>query len=287
MRQTCIQIVAFFMVAFLSLNCSNPEQVSGVFVNNNGVALLKIATATSGPFQKMARKAVLTISAADILTLTKNLSITDSSVEGKITGIPVGKSRLFTISVYDSLNVVQYKGSSTADVTPDSAVTISIKVARVTSSANINGNVTEDTVAGYQYYRFVVNAVAFGSTTTTCLTETHFMLNAVAFPPADTYSVVSYSPTQSGSDINSLFNNDGSANTGFLKFEGTPWEWIIDMKKVYKFDAFFIACWQVGFYVEPNDFSIYGSTSYLGPWKLLGEKKDTVAYTSQLVPLSY
>ncbi len=171
---------------------------------------------------------------------------------------------------------------------PNDTLKIPVKQGDTTRVPNFGGSAIVDTakVVGFRYYRFVVNAVAFGSTTTTCLTETHFLLGGIAYPPTDTYSVISFSPTQTGPDISALFNNDPSANSGYVKFDNAPWEWIIDMKRSLKFDGFYIGCWQVGFYVEPSNFSIYGSDSYLGPWKQIGAKIDSAAYASDLVPLT-
>jgi uncharacterized protein (TIGR02145 family) len=123
--------------------CGNNNQLSEPVTNGQGIALLKISAAAGTPFQKLAKKATLTISATDMLTMTKTLSITDSSVEGAITGIPSGKSRLFTVAVFDSLDTLQYRGSSTADVIADSTVKISINVIRVSGNAIINGTIID------------------------------------------------------------------------------------------------------------------------------------------------
>jgi hypothetical protein len=86
------------------------------------------------------------ISASDMLSLTKSLTVTDSSVEGLIKGIPAGKARLFQVFVYDSLEVMQYKGSATADVIADSTVKVSINLVRIGGNAIINGTVIDSIV---------------------------------------------------------------------------------------------------------------------------------------------
>jgi uncharacterized protein (TIGR02145 family) len=129
----------FVMVA----GCGNNSQVSEPVDNGKGIALLKITAAASSPFRALAKKATLTISAADMLTMTKTLTITDSSVEGAITGIPAGKNRLFAVAVYDSLDTLEYRGSSTAAVIADSTVKISINVIRVSGNAIINGTIID------------------------------------------------------------------------------------------------------------------------------------------------
>lgn len=142
--------------------CGTANQVSAPLNKGEGIALLKITATAGDPFQKLAKTATLTISASDMLTLTKSLTVTDSSVEGKITGIPAGKNRLFSVSVFDSLDTLQYQGSSTVNVIADTTVNVSINVVRITGNANINGHIIEgDTIPKnglLAYYPFSGNA---------------------------------------------------------------------------------------------------------------------------------
>ena len=62
------------MFAILT-GCGNLSQVSEPLNNGQGIALLKITASAGGPFQKLAKKASLTISAGDMLTMTKSLTI--------------------------------------------------------------------------------------------------------------------------------------------------------------------------------------------------------------------
>lgn len=135
-------VILFVMVAC----CSNLNQVTEPITQDRGIALLKIA-ASNGLFQKIARKATLTVSANDMLTINKMLAITDSGIQG-ILDIPSGKNRLFSVTVYDSMNVLQYKGSSTADVIADTTVKITISIIRVSGKAVINGNIVEGDSTG-------------------------------------------------------------------------------------------------------------------------------------------
>ena len=282
--------VSIFCLSLL-INCFNPQQAIVQSNDGGGTALLKIAVAANTPFQKIAKMAVLNISASDMLTLTKSLAITDSSVEGIVSGIPVGKNRLFEVSVFDSLDTLQYKGSATANVIADSMVTVTINVARVTSSAYINGSITEDSShsSAYRYYRFVINAMALAGPYEGILTETHFLKGGVAYPPAGSYTLVSNSPVELG-NISSLFDGDSSTsstNGNYMKFTSVPWEWIIDMNQNYTFDSFYLSSWQTYFYKEPSDISIYGSNSSSGPWNQIGAEVFTVIYQSAVVPLTY
>lgn len=130
--------------------------------DGGGRAVLKIMAAPSSPFGRIAARASLTISADDMITMTRALTVTDSSVEGTITGIPAGPSRLFEVAVYDSMDTVRYRGTGTADVLADTTVEVSITVIRVSGGAVINGTISEgDTVpsAGLiAYYPFNGNA---------------------------------------------------------------------------------------------------------------------------------
>jgi hypothetical protein len=65
--------------------------------------------------------------------------------------------------VYDSAEVMQYKGSDTADVIADSTVLVTISIVRIGGSAIINGTVvdgeTSDTSGLLAYYPFNGNAL--------------------------------------------------------------------------------------------------------------------------------
>jgi len=277
------------------LNCSTPQTVSVQPNANSGIALLKIAVIPNSPFQKIAKTATLTISASDMLSMKKSLTITDSSVEGKVSGIPVGENRRFEVSVFDSLDTLQYQGSAIANVIADSIVTVTIVVARITSSAYINGSIIEDTTnsSGYRYYKFVVNASNIGSSSgaaedVSILTETHFLKGSVAYPPAGNYSIVSDSSVEAGS-VAALFDGDSATDStgNYMKFSLAFWAWVIDMKQNYTFDSFYLSSWQTYWYREPSDITIYGSNSSSGPWNQIGAEVFTVVYQSAVVPLVY
>ena len=143
--------------------CSKlPETVTPQY-SGAGVSLLKIMTMQDTLFQKIAKKAVLTITASDMLTMSSNLSVTDTIVEGLIKGIPAGTNRLFTVTVYDSLDSLEYKGSSTANIVADSTVLIGINVYRISGDAMVNGNVIEADTVSFNgliaYYPFTGNAL--------------------------------------------------------------------------------------------------------------------------------
>lgn len=104
----------------------------------------RVAIAPGSPFQKIAKSATLDISAPDMDTLVKPLSITDSSVEGTVTGIPAGSDRKFEVKVYDSAKVERYRGSAQCDIHGKAITPVTIDISRITGTAVINGVVHED-----------------------------------------------------------------------------------------------------------------------------------------------
>ena len=267
-----IAVFALFISSILMLSCLN-SPISSSKNDGEGSALLKIMATPDSPFQKIAKTAILTITAPDINTITKNLTITDSSVEGRITDIPVGRNRLFTVKIYDTVNIPQYYGKATSNVFPDSVVTINMTIARITGSVDINGNIIEDTsyLNGFRYYRFVVNTINLGGSNGAILTETHFIRGVTAYPPTGTYTVISNSSLVGG-NILALFDGDsttGPTTGSYVKFSSVPWEWILDMKQNYVFNSFYLSSWQTDFYAEPSNIIIYGSGSQ---YRVLGYK---------------
>jgi hypothetical protein len=164
-RVATVLTVAGVVLASLLSNCTDHQWVMDSQKKGEGVALLKISILPNSPFSRLAKTAVLIISAPDMLTMTKTLTITDSSVQGTIDNIPAGKHRLFEALVYDSTEVVQYRGSAYADVMADSTVRVSISIIRVGGKAIINGAIidtietTPDIARGLSvYYPFNGNA---------------------------------------------------------------------------------------------------------------------------------
>jgi hypothetical protein len=127
----------------LSSGCSDKRNPVVGNQEATGTALLKIMASPGGPFTTLADSAVITITAPDMLTITKELTVTDSSVEGIVSGIPAGKDRLFAVAVFDSEGTMQYRGSAKATVVADSTVNVRISVVRLSGSAIINGPVVE------------------------------------------------------------------------------------------------------------------------------------------------
>lgn len=156
-------IATALLTAATFVGCSSKVQSS---VNPEpaqyGTALFKLAAAANSPFARIAKTITLTISASDMNTLTRSLTKTDSTVAGTVTGIPAGKSRLFKVDVYDSNDVDQYTGATTANVMADDTVPISITVSRISGGVSINGTVLEDpslpTHGLLAYYPFTGNA---------------------------------------------------------------------------------------------------------------------------------
>jgi hypothetical protein len=128
------------MITSCSTNTVNVDENSS---GGTSAAAFKIAAAPNTPFAKIADSASLTITASDMNNFTQALKVTDSTVEGTVTGIPAGMGRLFTVSVFDSLDSIQYKGTATADLPRGATVNVPITLYRVGANAVINGKVVE------------------------------------------------------------------------------------------------------------------------------------------------
>jgi hypothetical protein len=212
-----------------------------------------------------------------------------------VNNIPSGKARKFDVQILDSMSVVKYKGSATADVPTGETVSVPITLTRTSGNAVINGTIVEDSITvGYQFYRFVINTLSGtslgGSGYGTCLTETHFLKGDTAYPKTvSDYTIVSNSPISGGS-VAALFDGDVTvgASTGlYAKPISAPWEWVVDMHQAYTFNGMLMVCWETFFYGVPTSVTIYGSTSGTGPWTQVGAQTFTVAYSSVTIPLVY
>ena len=141
------KVLISFIAALLGLcvGCSSSDTTVVPPPAESGQALLKVVATAESPFARLAHRADVTVSAADMQTINAALIVTDTSVEGAISGIPAGRERLFEIAVYDSADTVQYRGSATADVIADSAVDVTIDIARVSGAVRIGGRIVDTT----------------------------------------------------------------------------------------------------------------------------------------------
>jgi hypothetical protein len=130
--------------ALIVAGCNFSSPISSAANKNQGIAQIKITYAANSPFQLIARTADVSISASDMNTMVKGLTITSSTVEGLVTQIPTGSNRLFVVSVYDSAKVVRYRGSNYATIIADSTAQVTIILYRIGGDALINGSVSED-----------------------------------------------------------------------------------------------------------------------------------------------
>jgi hypothetical protein len=99
---------------------------------------------TNERFNDVAKKAYVKVSAADIDTITRPMTITDSMLYGTVENIPVGEERLFEILVYDSLQHLQYYGFQSVDLQIGVVTKMVIYIGRIAGPVEIIG-VIKDT----------------------------------------------------------------------------------------------------------------------------------------------
>lgn len=139
----CKLLGALIMLSVLGCSTKNGYEAITFPGGESCVANLRIVTASGSIFSRIARRAVLTITGTDMTAMVRQLTLSDSTVTGVISGIPVGKNRLFSVAVYDSLDTLQYSGTATADLPRGSTVNVPINIYRVGGNAVINGSVKE------------------------------------------------------------------------------------------------------------------------------------------------
>jgi hypothetical protein len=144
--KTLIPVTLFCCAALIVSHCNLPTQSSQANNAGHGLAKVSIAFAVNSPFQMLARTAQCKISASEMDTMTQNLTITSTSVEGEITQIPAGLKRLFEVTVFDSSNVACYQGSEYADIIADSTAMVFLTLFRIGTGGNavINGSISEN-----------------------------------------------------------------------------------------------------------------------------------------------
>jgi hypothetical protein len=202
-------------------------------------------------------------------------------LEGLIDCIPIGKSRKFKILVYDTIGTVQYEGETEADVYSDVPVQITIILKRVVGDAVIIGQV--DTVEGYRCYRMVVEAKDLGGPNEVIMTELSFMDSV---PVLSGYKVLLNNGLVIGR-VDALFDGDITAGVdSYIKFNGVPWEIVLDMGYVRRFSRVHVATWEDFFYHIPSRVRIYGGDD-TETWYEIGLGEYVEVYSDKFISLTY
>jgi hypothetical protein len=109
-----------------------------------GALSVRIAVDAKSPFKSIAKSGEILVSAQDMTTQVSKLTIGDSTITGKVTGIPTGKDRRLEVKVYDSAGTVRYQGSAATDIIADSTSPVSLTLYRKTGSTAVTGIVSEN-----------------------------------------------------------------------------------------------------------------------------------------------
>src|SRR5687768_14051664 len=130
------------------LGCSLDDKGSPTSTTGTvGAISLRLRIDPASPFKSIAKSGTLTVSAADMPTLSAPLTIGDSTVAAEIAGIPAGKQRAIGLKVFGDDGMLAYQGSGLADIHPDSTTQVAINLVRTTGSAVIIGKIIEDTAS--------------------------------------------------------------------------------------------------------------------------------------------
>jgi hypothetical protein len=134
------------LILIILASCGKELSVNNNSADKNLCKIKMIILDTSDPiFQSIVTKVVVTVSANDMNTITQNLAITDTAVQGIIYGIAAGENRLFYVACYDGQNVLQYSDSTFATIYADSTIDIPITVMRLSGNANVSISANEAT----------------------------------------------------------------------------------------------------------------------------------------------
>lgn len=136
LKRLC-SISVLFVFACTSNHPTSPTK------EGNGAIAFQISFQSNSSFKLIADSAVLTISASDMATISKKLTIGDSTIADKVIGIPSGPKRLLQLKVYDSTGTVRYSGSETTNIIADSTLSVSMDINRLVGSLIINGSINE------------------------------------------------------------------------------------------------------------------------------------------------
>jgi hypothetical protein len=107
---------------------------------------------TNQEFNRVAARAIVTVTAPDMDSIGQDMVITDSMMSATVQAVPVGKDRLFQIFVYDSFDIVRYYGSQKADIQPLTPTYVLIRLHKPTSGEVVVVGIIEDDTVPYPPY---------------------------------------------------------------------------------------------------------------------------------------
>lgn len=279
MKYSIIILALLFTMIGCSTHVSHPTQPS----QTQSTGLAKVSVNIPPLIAAMLEaRGLLIIQANDMVTIRKTIPLNSISE----TPVPAGPARVFSLDIVDTNGTTQYSGADTSDILANEPTDINIPLYRASAPVTIQATIMDDS-SSYRYYRFLASASTLAGPHESILVETHFIMAGISYPKPDSFSILSYSPMVIG-NINSLFNDNSTANAGYVKWTYTqPWEWVIDMHVDYTFESFYMASWETFFYHEPSSVSIYGSHAPTGPWALLGSQVFTSIYQNATIALTY
>lgn len=135
-----------FSLALIGCSFEDEDSPTGVIGTRGGISL-RLRIDPASPFKSIAKSGTLTVSAADMSTLSAPLTLGDSTVSAEIAGIPAGKNRSIELKVFGDDGILGYQGSGLADILPDSTTQVAINLVRTTGSAVIVGRIIDDSAS--------------------------------------------------------------------------------------------------------------------------------------------
>lgn len=108
-------LCSLVLVPFFLFQCSSTND-SIVSAEGKTTESVEIAIAIPEGLDTLISRAVVSITADDMDAIKSDLTVGPDSVYGKVENIPVGKNRLFVVSMFDPNALCAYRGSTTVDI---------------------------------------------------------------------------------------------------------------------------------------------------------------------------
>ncbi len=130
--------------------CTNTLAPSQVEMKDTKSVTVSFGIKTNKRFNDVAEKAYVRVSAMDIDTITRPMTITDSMLYGTVENIPVGAKRQFEILVYDSVQSLRYYGFKSVDLQVGVATRVVISIGRISGPVEIIGIIKDTADTSWQ-----------------------------------------------------------------------------------------------------------------------------------------
>jgi hypothetical protein len=134
----------------IGVYCSNNNLPTNSNINVSKTISVAFTIQTNGEFNRVAKHAIMQVTAPDMDTIVQPMTMTDSNLTVLLQAVPIGNDRLFEIFVFDTAERIRYYGKQASNIEPLKTNYVYIKLLQLTSGkVVVIGTIQDSTIDSY------------------------------------------------------------------------------------------------------------------------------------------